>query len=99
MSSCCESKGEKSFKAKNLNEAIDLVCGMTVDPNDCAASTEYKEKTYFFCSKNCLLSFKKTPEDFLSEELKAKKVSGVSKDALYTCPMHSAIKQVGPGSC
>ncbi|MBI2541011.1 MAG: YHS domain-containing protein, partial [Deltaproteobacteria bacterium] len=30
---------------------IDPVCNMTVEPENAAASTEYKGKTYYFCAE------------------------------------------------
>ena len=45
---------------------IDPVCGMTVDPDSAAGSYEYKEKTYYFCSRHCLEKFRKEPEAFLT---------------------------------
>lgn len=43
----------------------DPVCGMMVDPNSAAASTEYKGKTYYFCAVGCKTVFEKMPEKFL----------------------------------
>jgi Cu+-exporting ATPase len=46
--------------------AIDPVCGMTVDKKKAAASFEYEGNQYFFCSTHCLESFRKDPQRFLS---------------------------------
>lgn len=43
----------------------DLVCGMTVDPKNAAGKSEYKGKTYYFCSKGCKAAFDKEPEKYL----------------------------------
>ncbi len=93
MSSCCAA----SKTAPSLEK--DPVCGMDVDPSDSAGSVDYGGKTYHFCSDGCLEEFKAAPESFLSEELKAAKISAAPKDAVYTCPMHPEIRQIGPGSC
>ena len=45
---------------------IDPVCGMEVDPQTAAGSTEYKGTTDYFCSLGCLEDFKEDPESFLS---------------------------------
>jgi P-type Cu+ transporter len=83
--------------------AKDPVCGMDVDPNDSAGSAEFEGTTYHFCSEHCLTRFKKNPSVFLDLEAKAKEAAkaqaALPKDALYTCPMHPEIKQVGAGSC
>ena len=34
-------------------EAVDPICGMTVDPEHAAGSSERSGKTYYFCSKGC----------------------------------------------
>src|ERR1700732_52817 len=44
----------------------DPVCGMTVDPVKAAAKQEFRETTYYFCSKRCAERFAKEPEKFLS---------------------------------
>lgn len=79
------------------NTVKDPVCGMDVDPDDSAGSTEFEGKTYHFCSTHCLSKFKKNPKSFLDEE--EKEAKPVSKDAIYTCPMHPEIRQKGPGNC
>ena len=43
----------------------DPVCGMTVDPKSAAGKSEYKGKTYYFCSPGCKKEFDKEPENFL----------------------------------
>jgi YHS domain-containing protein len=39
----------------------DPVCGMRVDPDDAAATTEYKGTTYYFCSEVCHDAFAADP--------------------------------------
>ena len=45
----------------------DPVCGMEVDEEKAAASSEYKGKTYYFCSKGCQAAFDKDPEKYLQK--------------------------------
>jgi Cu+-exporting ATPase len=45
--------------------AIDPVCGMTVDPESAAGSTEYNGHTYYFCNPHCLRKFQAEPEKYL----------------------------------
>ncbi|MEP6872502.1 MAG: YHS domain-containing protein [Anaerolineaceae bacterium] len=42
----------------------DIVCGMQVDPIKAAATSEYKGKTYYFCSKGCKARFDAHPEQY-----------------------------------
>jgi Cu+-exporting ATPase len=39
----------------------DVVCGMDVDPSDAAGTSEYRGKTYYFCSKACKAEFDANP--------------------------------------
>jgi len=44
--------------------ARDPVCGMTVDEENARFETDWKGKSYYFCSPGCLASFKAHPEKF-----------------------------------
>jgi Cu+-exporting ATPase len=46
---------------------VDPVCGMDVDPATAAARSDYKGKTYYFCSKDEKERFDKDPEKFLKD--------------------------------
>jgi YHS domain-containing protein len=46
---------------------IDPVCKMDVDPTKSAGSAQYKDKTYYFCSKRCLEKFQQSPMSFIPE--------------------------------
>ena len=48
--------------------AKDLVCGMEVDPEKAAATTEYKGKTYYFCAPGCKVAFERNPEKYVKKE-------------------------------
>jgi len=39
---------------------------MTVDESKAAGKTEYKGKTYYFCSVGCKAKFEKEPEKYSS---------------------------------
>jgi YHS domain-containing protein len=39
----------------------DPVCGMRIDDDDAAATAEYEEKTYYFCSRACRDAFVADP--------------------------------------
>jgi len=47
-------------------EAIDPVCGMTVDIATARHKTEYAGQIYYFCAPGCKRSFEKDPERYLA---------------------------------
>jgi len=73
---------------------------MTVSPAT-ARSFRYQEINHFFCSENCKTKFSADPLRYLNPSAAAEVTApaAVSKDAIYTCPMHPEVEQVGPGSC
>jgi Cu+-exporting ATPase len=77
--------------------AKDPVCGMSVDPHKAKHTAEYEGHTYYFCSAGCRTKFLASPVQYLSPE--QAKAQPVPEGAIYTCPMHPEIRQVGPGSC
>jgi P-type Cu+ transporter len=76
--------------------AIDPVCGMSVNPLTSPHRFEYRGTTYHFCSGGCRTKFATAPEPYLN---KAKAVPAALEGTIYTCPMHPQVRQVGPGSC
>lgn len=81
------------------NKEKDPVCGMDVDPATAKHRVLHDRKTYYFCCAGCKTKFEADPERYLHPEKHAATAAPVSKDAIYTCPMHPQIRQVGPGSC
>jgi Cu+-exporting ATPase len=73
----------------------DPVCGMAVDPSSAKYRTEYAGATYSFCGAGCQAKFTAEPGKYLKAREPAPAVPG----AIYTCPMHPQIRQVGPGNC
>ena len=49
---------------------LDPVCGMMTAPAEAAGKSEYKGKTYYFCSLGCKKDFDKEPEKYLSQAAK-----------------------------
>src|SRR5688500_14781383 len=76
--------------------AKDPVCGMSVDPHKTVHRHEHAGRSYYFCSAGCRTKFAADPEQYLGDWPPA---PTAAKDAVYTCPMHPEIRQVGPGSC
>lgn len=46
--------------------AKDPVCGMTVEPEKTAATSEYKGETIYFCNPKCKKKFDEAPDAFLT---------------------------------
>jgi YHS domain-containing protein len=44
--------------------AKDPICGMDVDEATAAGTSEYRGKTYYFCSLGCKREFDENPEAF-----------------------------------
>jgi P-type Cu+ transporter len=42
----------------------DPICGMQVDPNQAAGSSEYQGKTYYFCNLGCKKKFDQNPGQY-----------------------------------
>jgi P-type Cu+ transporter len=50
-----------------MEQAKDPVCGMTVDPATAAGRTTYESRDYYFCSDQCLRTFKAEPERYIGD--------------------------------
>ncbi len=48
--------------------AIDPVCKMEVEESKAAATSKYKDKTYYFCALGCKKAFDENPEKYLATE-------------------------------
>ena len=82
-----------STAAEPQSLPIDPVCGMEVDPST-DLRTDHDGKTYYFCHPSCLERFTEDPKSFLEPREPEPVIPG----AIYTCPMHPEVRQVGPGS-
>lgn len=85
----------------NLNHhgaatTTDPVCGMKVDPHGTQHRASHAGRTYYFCSAKCRQKFVAEPVRYVESP---KPAADAPTGAIYTCPMHPQIRQVGPGSC
>jgi xanthine dehydrogenase accessory factor len=55
-----------AVEVKQMKEAIDPVCQMTVDIDTARFKTEYEGRTYYFCAAGCLRTFEENPERFVA---------------------------------
>jgi P-type Cu+ transporter len=69
---------------------------MKVDPATAKHRLSYRGQDYFFCGARCRERFEAEPDKFLSARPAG---SAAPAGAVYTCPMHPEVRQVGPGSC
>jgi Cu+-exporting ATPase len=97
-SHACHASHGGALKAQGSTEAnaIDPVCGMTVDPRTATNRFDFEGTTYYFCSARCREKFRAHPMSYLGNRPSD---APVPEGAVYTCPMHPEVRQVGPGNC
>jgi cation transport ATPase len=78
--------------------AIDPVCGMTVDSQTAKHRHMLDGQAHYFCSDSCREEFIAEPARYLKTETTSAS-AGVAAGTVYTCPMHPEIRQEGPGTC
>jgi P-type Cu+ transporter len=78
-------------------KATDPVCGMKVDPATSRHRFDHAGTTFHFCGAGCRTKFAADPDKYLKPKQQAE--APPPAGAIYTCPMHPEIRQVGPGSC
>ncbi len=80
--------------------AVDPICGMTVEPEAAAESHEYRGKTYYFCSRRCLETFRADPAKYVkSVPLTVVEAPSVKKTLpvmVATVPVQGASGEVDP---
>src|SRR5665213_2030038 len=77
----------------------DPVCGMKVDLAKSPHHAAYGGRAYHFCSAGCLTKFQADPDRYLAPKPPHSATATANGGAIYTCPMHPEIRQIGPGSC
>ncbi|MGD9766643.1 MAG: heavy metal translocating P-type ATPase [Pseudolabrys sp.] len=92
---CCSSH-KAGAPADTAHQAIDPVCGMTVDPHTTPHKHSHHGHPYYFCSAGCRTKFAANPEKYLGDKAPAE---DVPEGTIFTCPMHPEIRQIGPGTC
>jgi Cu+-exporting ATPase len=96
--SCCGGHGHAVHahhhdNAAGAEKVRDPVCGMSVDPATSKHRFEHGGETFHFCSAGCRTKFAADPAKYLDKRAPA------PAGAIYTCPMHPEVRQVGPGTC
>jgi Cu+-exporting ATPase len=77
-------------------QATDPVCGMTVDVATSKHRLDHGGVTYHFCCAGCRTKFAADPANYLGPKTAP---APAKPGAIYTCPMHPEVRQVGPGGC
>jgi Cu+-exporting ATPase len=95
--SCCAQHAAPAHGGASSHTVKDPVCGMEVDPHTARHKAVHAGQSYAFCSARCKDKFVAEPERYLTGEPRAPQPAPA--DAIYTCPMHPQIRQMGPGSC
>jgi len=90
---------QHSHHDAEVGTATDPVCGMTVDPAKTPHRLDHRHHALFFCSAACRGKFAADPEKYLPGAAAPPATVTPGDDAIYTCPMHPQVRQVGPGSC
>src|SRR5947209_3375026 len=81
-------------------EAIDPVCGMTVDPATASASLVHDGHTYYFCNPSCRTKFQANPARYLSGAKEAmEEAPPPAPGTEYVCPMDPEVVSDRPGPC
>ncbi|HEV3168063.1 MAG TPA: heavy metal translocating P-type ATPase [Isosphaeraceae bacterium] len=70
----------------------DPVCGMNLDPEHAAGSTEYQGQTYYFCSLHCLEQFRADPERFVGKPAAASGLTVLSPTSPAPQPSQATVK-------
>lgn len=102
---CCQSCQKKfdrepaKYDGSQTSVATDPVCGMKVNRETAKWKTEHKGKTWYFCGQSCQKKFEWEPQKYDGSQSSAPKQAAATIGGEYTCPMHSEIRQNGPGDC
>jgi P-type Cu+ transporter len=79
--------------------AADPVCGMQVDPEKTPHRHTHEEHAYSFCSASCRSKFIANPEKYRPGAPVEAAAAAEPQGAVYTCPMHPQVRQIGAGAC
>jgi Cu+-exporting ATPase len=90
---------EKQTGTPPTGQAIDPVCGMTVEPANAAGSAEFEGRTYYFCSTHCLHKFQADPQKYVGGAASTAPSLTAPAGTEFTCPMHPEVREDHPAAC
>jgi len=70
---------------------------MAVDPVTSKLHSDHQGTRHYFCSAHCKGKFDASPDTYLAPA--ALPAANDGDGAVYTCPMHPEVRQIGPGNC
>jgi Cu+-exporting ATPase len=79
----------------DADASTDPVCGMKIDPARSKHKADHDGRSWHFCSAGCRAKFVADPGKYLTP----RQAPAAQPGEIFTCPMHPAIRQVGPGPC
>ncbi|MEY4761311.1 MAG: hypothetical protein RLZZ200_1167, partial [Pseudomonadota bacterium] len=83
-----------------MEEAIDPVCGMTVDTTTTPHHADHAGRRWHFCSAGCVRKFTADPARYDgSRPSHPPEPVAAKAGTLWTCPMHPEIRSAGPAAC
>jgi Cu+-exporting ATPase len=88
---------ESGAGAQEPYEAIDPVCGMTVDISSAVATYNWRGTNYYFCCQSCATKFSTNPQRFLVEGVPAEEMTATASG--YICPMCPDVFSPVPAAC
>ncbi len=100
MNCCSGSKAHDAAAhaaATSGSTVRDPVCGMSVSPATAKFSAEEQGQRFYFCSEHCQKKFVASPATYLKPAEATPPPA--NEAAIYTCPMHPQVRQIGPGNC
>ena len=79
-----------------VETGTDPVCGMQV-PVDAPLWSEHAGRRHVFCAASCKQRFDADPARYTGAA--PREEPPTDPGAVYTCPMHPEVRQLGPGTC
>ncbi len=88
------------------SKARDPICGMSVETAGSKHCSEYASQMFYFCCAGCKSKFDAEPSRYaqvapvaMGVHSQSAHVSPEHSSAIYTCPMHPEVQQIGSGDC
>ncbi len=73
----------------------DPVCGMDINENQAKAKTDYKGRTYYFCSDSCKQKFEKNPSSTQKRQRRFIRLRAALNGPFDREPIRRLLKDVG----
>ncbi len=91
---------KESDHGDDIKLFIDPVCGMRTEDETAYTHHVHEGQSFYFCSDKCLTKFKADPDTYKgSYKDRSQPPTAAESAAVYSCPMHPEVEQLGPGSC